>query len=185
MNRPFIAALAAVSLLAAAPQDPSDGVAPLGEDGKALNLDFETGDLKDWTATGTAFEGQPIKGDTVSKRRNDMKSGHKGDYWIGTYEKGGDVAVGTLTSVPFKVTQPWAAFYVGGGNHDNTCVTLCSYPEKKILAKASGDESEELKLVAIDLTAQVGKQIYIRIVDENAGHWGHVNFDHFRLFAAR
>ena len=141
MNRPFIAALAALGLLAAAPQDPADGIAPLGDDGKALNLDFETGDLKDWTATGTAFEGQPIKGDTVSKRRNDMKSGHKGEYWIGTYEKAGDPAVGTLTSVPFKVTHPWAVFYVAGGNHDNTCVTLYSYPDKKILAKVSGDES--------------------------------------------
>lgn len=41
------------------------GVLPLGSDGKPLNLDFETGTLKDWTATGDAFRGQPIKGDTV------------------------------------------------------------------------------------------------------------------------
>ena len=34
-------------------------------DGRVLNLDFETGDLTDWTATGTAFERQPIEGDTV------------------------------------------------------------------------------------------------------------------------
>src|SRR5438094_866268 len=33
------------------------GVLPLGADGKPLNLDFETGDLKDWTLEGEAFKG--------------------------------------------------------------------------------------------------------------------------------
>src|SRR5271166_2282477 len=78
-----------------------EGVLPVGADGKPLNLDFETGTLKDWTAEGDAFKGQPIKGDTVFKRRNDMKSQHQGQYWIGTYEKFGDKPQGTLTSVPF------------------------------------------------------------------------------------
>ena len=49
--------------------DDDRGVLPAGADGKPLNLDFETGTLKDWTATGTAFQGQPIKGDTVHPRR--------------------------------------------------------------------------------------------------------------------
>ena len=101
MNRPFIAALAALGLLAAAPQDPADGVAPLGDDGKALNLDFETGDLKDWTATGTAFDGQPIKGEHLAEAQEiplqflehillelkhaglvRARRGAKGGYWL-------------------------------------------------------------------------------------------------------
>ena len=71
------------SLVAA---EPKEGVRPVGADGKPLNLDFETGTLKDWTAEGDAFEGQPIKGDTVAQRRGDMKSQHQGNYWIGSYE---------------------------------------------------------------------------------------------------
>ncbi len=177
--------LIAAILLLATPQDPNDGIAPLGADGKPLNLDFEDGTLKDWTATGTAFDGQPIKGDTVRARRNDMKSEHKGNYWIGTYEKAGDAATGTLTSVPFKVTHPWCMFYVAGGAHENTCVTIYSLPEKQIVAKVSGDESEDLKPVCIDLTSVVGKEIYVRLVDQHNGHWGHLNFDHFRFFAAK
>ena len=54
------------------------GVRPVGKDGKPLNLDFEDGTLKDWKAEGKAFEGQPIKGDTVFPRRNDMRSNHQG-----------------------------------------------------------------------------------------------------------
>src|SRR6201997_5093990 len=82
----------------AADSTPPEGVLPLGADGKPLNLDFETGTLKDWTAEGDAFDGQPIRGDTVFARRRDMKSNHQGDYWIGTFEKHGDKAKGTLTS---------------------------------------------------------------------------------------
>ena len=45
----------AANLLAANPP----AIAPVGADGKPLNLDFETGTLKDWTADGEAFKGQP------------------------------------------------------------------------------------------------------------------------------
>src|ERR1700738_1472110 len=87
--------------------DGPEGVLPVGADGKPLNLDFETGTLKDWTATGDAFNGQPVRGDTVNARRPDMKSNHAGQWWVGTYEvQKNDRAQGTLTSVTFPVTQP-------------------------------------------------------------------------------
>src|SRR5690242_21263422 len=101
----FFACSVATVLYAA---DSTAPIKPLGTDGKPLNLSFETGTLKDWTSTGDAFDKQPIKGDTVAARRKDMKSQHAGDYWIGGFEGGGDAPTGTLTSVPFKVTQPWA-----------------------------------------------------------------------------
>jgi hypothetical protein len=62
------------------------GVLPKGANGKPLNLDFETGTLQDWRAEGTAFAGQPVKGDTVFARRKDMKSEHTGTFWVGSYE---------------------------------------------------------------------------------------------------
>src|SRR5947209_17182523 len=105
----------AVAAKAGAQATPPEGVLPAGADGRPLNLDFETGTLKDWTAQGDAFAGQPIQGDAVARRRSDMQSQHQGQYWIGTYERKGDPPQGTLTSVPFKVTHPWASFLVGGG----------------------------------------------------------------------
>src|SRR4051812_44107511 len=101
MKRLLIFLCVAVSALANSP-----AIKPTGSDGKPLNSDFETGTLKDWTAAGNAFDQQPIHGDTVQPRRNDMRSGHQGNFWIGSYEVGGDAPQGTLTSVPFKVTHP-------------------------------------------------------------------------------
>src|SRR5437588_9188631 len=42
------------------PPTPPEGVLPAGANGKPLNLDFETGTLKDWRAEGKAFAGQPV-----------------------------------------------------------------------------------------------------------------------------
>src|SRR4051812_45952097 len=94
------------------------GVLPVDEHGRPLNTDFETGSLKDLTAAATAFNAQPIKGDTINARRPDMHSNHAGQYWIGTFEVGEDGPRGTLESVPFKVTHAWAKFLIGGGSID-------------------------------------------------------------------
>jgi putative membrane-bound dehydrogenase-like protein len=161
------------------------GVLPAGADGKPLNLDFETGTLKDWTAEGEAFRGQPIKGDTVHARRSDMKAELQGQFWVGGYEKVGDKATGTLTSVPFKVTHPWASFLVGGGPWAETCVELVLQPRNEVFLRASGAEAENLKRVVVDLRKLVGKQIQIRLVDRHTGGWGHVNFDDFRFYTEK
>ncbi len=168
-----------VLLLAVA--GPDDGIVPAGADGKPLNLDFESGTLEGWTATGTAFDKQPVKGDLVAKRRGDMKSQHRGDFWIGSYEVGGDAAVGTLTSAPFKVSARWASFLVAGGAHPTTCVEILRARDNLVFHTVSGDESEALKAVVLDLQKLMDQEIRIRLVDNHAGGWGHINFDHFRL----
>jgi len=158
------------------------GHLPQNPDGRPLNLDFESGDLRDWTPDGEAFSGQPIKGDTVSSRREDMSSNHQGDYWIGGFEpKGADDAVGTLTSAPFKVTKPFASFLIGGGSHKDTRVELLLAGGDKPFAQVTGQESETMRRVVVDLTSYQGKDIIVRLVDRHLGPWGHLNFDDFRL----
>ncbi len=176
-----LACLALVPLSARA----DEGVLPRGSDGKPLNLDFETGTLKDWTATGTAFRNQPIKGDTVHRRRADMHSRHQGTYWIGTYEGQGDKPQGTLTSAAFRITHPYASFLVGGGPHPTTCVELVLKDSGKVFHRASGLEEEDMRREVVDLRLHRGKEMFIRLVDRHSGHWGHVNFDDFRFHAAR
>jgi len=175
------AAFSWVSLASAA----IEGITPVGKNAELLNLDFETGSLKDWTVTGKAFDGQPVNGDTVSKRRTDMQSQHAGSFWIGTYEVAEDGPQGTLTSVPFKVTQPFASFLVAGGASPDTRVELVRGDTERIFFKVSGTDSENLRPVVVDLQPHLGKEIFIRLVDQSSGGWGHINFDNFKFHAQR
>jgi len=195
--RPFAACFAPsflvcviANIAAAAETDPA-GVVPTDAAGRPLNLGFEAGDLRDWTAEGEAFTGQPIEGDVVSKRRGDMRSGHAGRFWVGTYEKTTDTATGTLTSRPFKVTHPFASFRIGGGYHPETRVEVVRQDTGQVVFKTSGERAsategyEDMRPVAVDLTPLLGKEIFIRVVDGHGGHWGHINFDDFRFHAVR
>ena len=106
------------------PGDAGSGTLPTDAQGRSLNFDFETGTLKDWRAEGDAFQGQPVEGDTVAARRSDMRSRHAGRFWIGTFERAGDGPQGTLTSVPFPVTKPFASFLIAGGSYAETRVEI-------------------------------------------------------------
>ena len=155
---------------------------PIQPDG--VNLGFESGTLNAWTATGTAFERQPVKGDLVSARRADMKSGHVGQFWIGGFEiHQNDNATGTLTSAAFKVTQPWASFLVAGGETAKTRVDIVTKDDGKVIHTAHSDQNEEMRRSVVDLRKFAGREIFVRLVDEHTGHWGHVNFDDFVFYA--
>jgi putative membrane-bound dehydrogenase-like protein len=181
-----VAAIVSVALTArAADTQVPEGVLPKAADGRELNFAFETGTLQDWTATGDAFKGQPVKGDTVAPRRPTMKSQHQGEYWIGTFEVAKDAPTGTLTSVPFKVTHSFASFLIGGGSSEQTRVELVRSADKKVIFKTSGSDTENLARVVVDLRPFQDQEIFVRVVDEHTGGWGHVNFDDFRFHAER
>ncbi len=151
------------------------------ETGVEPTLSFETGDLRGWSVEGNAFAKQPVRGDTVFARRKDMKSNHAGDFWIGSYEIDGDAVTGVMTSNPFKVTSPWGTFLVGGGSSPETRVEIVEAETNKVLLKANGRNVENMERAVVDLRSHVGKSIYIRIVDQSTGGWGHINFDDFRF----
>ena len=163
------------------------GVLPKGENGQALNLDFEKGTLEDWTAKGKAFVGQPIAGEIDPKRKfgEGKTAKPQGNFWLGGFEKLFDMPTGTLTSAVFQVTHPFAAFRIGGGNHKETRVELIRADSGQVFFKMSGRNSETMRPVVMDLRAHAGKSIFIRVVDEHTGGYGHVNFDDFRFYAKR
>ncbi len=179
----FVLFRAANPTLAAEPASkPTDpGALPVGVDGTPLNTDFETGNLRDWTATGEAFKGQPVHGDTVAARRRDQKSRHTGEYWIGTYEINQDVPRGILASKPFKITHPWAKFLIGGGSNDAS-VDIVLADGNKLFFHATGDNREDMDSIKVDLRPIMGQTIYIRVVDDHSYGWGHINFDDFKFY---
>lgn len=159
------------------PQSQDRGILPKD----APNINLEKGNLSDWKTNGDAWKGQPVKGDTVAKRRRGA-SGHEGKFWIGGYEiSQSDNATGTLTSNPFTVTHPWASFLVGGGKHNDTRVEIIDARSKKVLFTARGLDNENMRRVVIDLRKHQGKKIALRIIDKVSGGWGHINYDDFRF----
>ena len=177
MRVPILLLATVTSVFAA---DPA-GIRPLGPDGQPLNLNFEAGSLKDWTATGDAFAKQPMKG-PIDKNRPygaDKFSNHQGDFWIGGFEILRDEPKGTLTSAPFKVTQPWASFLIGGGALAGTRVEIVTKDDGKVIETARGANLENMTRSIVDLRKYSGREIFIRLVDEESPGWGHVNFDDF------
>jgi putative membrane-bound dehydrogenase-like protein len=158
------------------PRVKSEGTLPI-VDGRALNLDFETGTLEDWTVTGDAF--QLVQGE--------------GTYWASS-SQGGSARKGTLTSRAFPVTHPYASFLVSGGAFASTRVEL-ALADGTVIYTISGAEQSVLRPAVVDLRSHTGKEIVVRVVDDETGAstatyikespWAHVNFDHFRLHASK
>jgi putative membrane-bound dehydrogenase-like protein len=164
----------------------SPGIVP-SENGRTLNLDFETGTLENWTATGDAFA--LVKEDL---QRRDQRVA--GAYWVSS-GLAGNSRRGTLSSRPFRVTHPYASFLVSGGAFASTRVELVLAEENTIIYTISGADQAAFRPAVADLTPYAGKNVFIRLVDEETGAptaaylrespWAHINFDDFRFYDVR
>ncbi|MEO6149320.1 MAG: cupredoxin domain-containing protein, partial [Mucilaginibacter sp.] len=71
------------------------------KDGKPLNLNFEAGTLKDWTATGTAFTDASVMSEDPSPvHAKEMHIGFAGKHFVTSGGTKNYKLTGTLTSVP-------------------------------------------------------------------------------------
>lgn len=161
-----------------------------------FTLDFESGDLRGWVQTGSAFQNQPTLGDNPTARGREQPSHHQGRYWIGTYEDyqgkpgqkpghpQGDRPQGTLTSQRFTIPRCNLTFLVGGGADFKTRVEFLIIDQIEGAIRvyhATGKNTETMERVVWDLTPHAGKTGMIRIVDESSEGWGHINVDDFRF----
>jgi putative membrane-bound dehydrogenase-like protein len=171
-----------------------EGVLP-EKDGRPLNLDFETGTLGDWTASGDAFADQPVRKDPSPLHEEDMQIGHRGNYFVSSGGTENHEATGTLTSASFEVTHPFAAFMVSGGVLQETRVELVREDTEEVFFQITGNNHATLRPVVVDLEPHLGEMIYIRIIDNETGEsdipyipgniWAHINFDDFRFYDER
>lgn len=146
----------------------------------ARNLDFEAGDLRGWTREGAAFDGQPIQGDTIVARGRE-RSNHAGEWWIGGYERAGDGAVGTLTSDWFPIAGDFASFLVGGGGGRGLRIELWSQGDSAPFFVTAGANFETMQRLVVPLATRRDRTMRIRLVDDERGGWGHLNFDDWRF----
>ncbi|MGV8079220.1 MAG: FlgO family outer membrane protein [Syntrophales bacterium] len=156
-----------------------------------ITWDFETGDLRGWQGTGTAFQTQPTFGDNPTARHRGQPSNHQGDYWIGGYENRhspsdppgriqGDGPQGTLTSVPFTITTPAISFLIGGGCDINT-ERVELVVDDRVVQRATGRCTETMERMTWDVRSYQGQSAQIRLIDHSGGGWGHINFDDVRF----
>ena len=169
------------------------------------SFDFNGG-LGKWTATGSAFDGQPVRASGIlSDRLAPVTVG--GDYWrgmpfplgqrneflIATAALHGEGATGTLTSGPFELSPEFPYFsFLLGGTRDPSGIRV----ELQVHARKDGDGGY---LTAISATGPgyeslrqevfrvpehlFGRTARVKIIDESPA--GHINIDAIRFTSAR
>jgi putative membrane-bound dehydrogenase-like protein len=163
--------------------------------GKALNLNFEQGTLQDWNATGDAFSNPLISQDPSPVHEKDMRIDLSGKYFLSSGGTKNYKGTGTLTSVPFTVTHPFASFKVSGGALQDTRVELVKADNNEVFFQITGAGRATLQPVVVDLTPLLNKDIFIRLIDNETGisqipyigddKWAHINFDDFLFYPVR
>ncbi|RIV17306.1 dehydrogenase [Fibrisoma montanum] len=165
------------------------------KNGQPLNLNFETGNLTDWTATGDAFAKPLVTQDPSPVHEKDMTIGFEGKHFLSSGGTANYTLTGTLTSAPFPVTQPFAAFNVSGGALQDTRVELVQAGTNTVIYTITGQGRATLQPAVVDLQPYLNQEIFIRIIDNETGisqipyipndKWAHINFDDFRFYPTR
>ncbi len=145
--------------------------------------DFESGTYRNWTITGTAFGDKPQTQQTIGNYQGDV--GAKGKWFVNSHNirkigndvGKGDAHTGTLTSKTFTIERDHVTFLIGGGAHkDQTCVNLLV--DGKVVRTATGGNDNRMSPASFDVRDLKGKKAQLQIVDNHAGGWGNIGFDH-------
>jgi hypothetical protein len=107
--------------------------------------------------------------DSSQLYREDAELGYNDEYFLSSGGTKRHQQTGTLRSVSFEVTHPYASFLVSGGALEGTRVELAEADTDEIFFEITGNSHERLRPVVVNLQDQMGEMIYIRIVDEETG----------------
>ena len=91
-----------------------------------------------------------------------------------------DTYVGCVESPIFILTSAKLDFLIAGGSHPETRLALCSIDGKEV-RKAHGRNDQVLRRVEWDAADLVGKPVFLRLVDQHTGGWGHLLLDDVRF----
>ena len=168
---------------------PPEGVSP-AVNGRPLNLDFETGTLEDWTATGDAFDVVKDDGMPGAARQDQRRRGQS--VVLGQQRRAGQRAQGHALLGPVRVTQPYASFLVSGGAFASTRVELVLADDDKVDLHDHGrrpgtrcgrrwsisGRTPAKRCSSGSSTTRPGAR-----PRPTSGRipWAHINFDHFRF----
>ncbi len=152
------------------------GVATAAWSDDLLVADFEGETYGEWLATGGAFGTGPARGALPGQM---SVEGFAGRGLVNSF-CGGDDATGTLTSPAFRIERGYLSFLIGGGRSERLSLQLLV--DGRVVRSATGSNdvpggSEHLVAESFDLTEFKGRMAVLRVLDEAAGSWGHINVD--------
>ena len=146
--------------------------------------------MNGWVATGAFANPMSAGAWSGTATTANPAAARVGAQAVGTCEIGGagcDAPTGTLTSPPFAVVQPFLSFLMAGGDGnanvgmeiiDAGGTVLAAFrPSTCGPSHIDGDDDWQ----HLDLSALVGRQVRLRIYDNETGGCGFISFDHFYL----
>ena len=156
---------------------------------QVLNGDFESGDLTGWTLDTTSGETEMgyVSNQSVFWGNSNKPYNNDGRYlFTGIQDVNGfmEEAKGTLTSSAFTIGgSGFITFKLGGGYNDACYIEIVDASTGVAIAKYHNDnaDSNEGKMFCFkaDLSAFMGTNVYIRVVDNAESEWGCLAVDSF------
>ncbi|WP_235950185.1 GH32 C-terminal domain-containing protein [Paenibacillus apii] len=151
------------------------------------NHDFEQSDLypneiRGWTSvSGDAFAPSSLVHEEYYSQGGKFRQA--GTYHLWGFKDGGDGQTGSIRSETFTLGGNGGIDFLinGGRDADNLYVALVRASDGQILFKETGRNSEGFQRVFWDASAYLGQDLYIRIVDNATGGWGHIGADDFHV----
>ena len=146
-------------------------------------FDFETGDLQGWRVTEGKFD-RLLCDRPFFHHTKDTAYTKQGTYFLSTLERSDgrpdDSFTGLVESPRFALTGRHVCFLVGGGKGPGVYVALCRAEDEEELRAARGDNAQKMRRHIWDVAEFVGREVYLKLVDDERGGWGHITFDDFR-----
>ncbi len=161
----------------------------LGENNpyQVLNGDFESGDLTGWTLSDENGKIGYVSEQDVFWKNADKPYNKDGRFlFTGIEDVMGsmEAAHGTLTSSTFTVGGcGYITFKLGGGYNQDCYIEIVDASTNLAIAKYHNDNEGynegRMFLFKADLTAFMGREVYIRVVDNASADWGCLAVDSF------
>ena len=157
-----------------------DGFTPLGQ----LRFTFEKGSLGHWHITHGQL-GQPISDAASLPRWKQKPFNQEGRFHLSTINTGegfSDQQTAVVESPVFVINGERASFLVSGGfDPKSLYVGLFDADTGERLMEAGGARGPQMHRVIWHLQGLRGRQVILRVVDQNTGPWGHLTFDDFSV----
>jgi len=154
---------------------------------QVLNGDFESGDLTGWTLSDENGKIGYVSEQDVFWKNADKSYNKDGRFlFTGIEDVMGsmETAKGTLTSSTFTVGGcGFITFKLGGGYNPECYIEIVDASTDVAIAKYHNDNEDHnegrMFLFKADLTAFMGSEVYIRVVDNASEAWGCLAVDSF------